>query len=362
MPVGTLLMLMASWALLASFFKLDANAIDLLLDNDRKSKDRERSKRFTFNWMAQKIIDRQNHTKDTIIIIIGDRRAGKSNWGLKLIRAYIRLRKRMDPTFKWSWRENFPQTRSMSRNTAARLYRSFIFHDEGGDQFFNQETLKRAQRDLVKFMNKSGARLHLTIVIWPDPFTLDPRVINMAHLLVIVPYRYREVCSFAFIYGRNPNPLTYDKFGIIKIRKKLESPTKTNLNVQLPAMNDKLKIVHGSAAMEIPYPRNLFRFLKSMPTFMKSHRFGKVDARFEESYKKNVKEKELVDEEDDNVVPKFMYEKLKDQYGTLLYNLVRRADMSYAQIERLHISPVDGTHLKSTQGIKSLIDSVEAKT
>lgn len=337
-------------------------AIELLLDHDRKNRDRAKTQRFTFNWLAQKVIDRQNHTKDTIIIIIGDRRAGKSNWGLKLVRAYIRLRKKMDPTFKWSWKDNFPLTRAQSKKMASTLYRSFIFHDEGGDQFFNQETLKRAQRELIKFMNKSGSRLHLTIVCWPDPYTLDPRVINMANILVIVPYRYREICSFAFIYGRNPNPLTYDKFGIIKIRKKLDSPSKTNINVQLPAMEGKLKVVHGSTEMEIPYPRNLFRFLKSMPTFMKSHRFGKVDKRFEDAYKKNVKEKELKDEEDDNVIPKYMHDKLKEQYGTLLFNLVKRADMSYAQLERLHISPVDGTHTKSILGIKALINSVESKT
>jgi hypothetical protein len=337
------------------------DAITELLANDRRDKELERKQRFTFNWLANKIIIRQQHQKDTIIIIIGDRRAGKSNWGLKLIRAYIRLKKLADKNYSWNWKDNFPLTRTQSKKTASTLYRSFIFHDEGGDQFYNQETLKRAQRELVKFMNKSGSRLHLTIVIWPDPFTLDPRVINMAHILVIVPYRYREVCSFAFLYGRNPNPLTYDKFGIIKIRKKLDSPTKSNINVQLPAMNDKLRVVHGSTEMEIPYPRNLFRFLKSMPTFMKSHRFGKVDKRFEDAYKKNVKEKELVDEEDDNVVPKFIYEKLKDQYATLLFNLVKRADMSYAQIERLHIAPSDGMHLKAIPGIKKLIESVEAK-
>ncbi len=86
---------------------MGTDAINLLLDYARRDKDREKGKRFTFNWLSQKIIDRQSHGKDTIIIIIGDRRAGKSNWGLKLIRAYIKLRKKMDDDFKWSWRENF---------------------------------------------------------------------------------------------------------------------------------------------------------------------------------------------------------------------------------------------------------------
>lgn len=338
------------------------DAISQLLCRDRMERERERMQRFTFNWLAQKIIERQNHNKDTIIIIIGDRRAGKSNWGLKLIRAYIKLRKAMDKTFTWSWKENFPLSRSESRRSASKLYRSFIFHDEGGDKFYNQETLKRAQRELIKFMAKSGSRLHLTIVCWPDPFTLDPRVINMAHLLVMVPYRYREVCSFAFIYGRNPNPLTYDKFGIIKIRKKLESPSKSNLATQLPAMDDKMDVKYKNATISIPYPRQLFKFLKSMPTFIKSHRFSPVEKRFEDTYKKNVKDKELGDEDDDNYTPKMVYERLRDQYGTLLYNLVKRADMSYAQLERLHISPVDGVHLKSIPGMKKLIESIEAKT
>jgi hypothetical protein len=337
------------------------DAISTLLKENLLTTREELKKRFTFEWLAGKIIERQQYFKDTIIIIIGDRGAGKSNWGLKLIRAYIKLRRVGDPKFKWSWKNNFPLTRTQARKMGSILVKSFVCHDEGGDQFYTQEGIKRAQRDLVKFMNKDRSKLNLKIIIWPDPYTLDPKVINMAHLLVMVPYRYRNVCSFAFIYGRNPNPLTYDKFGIMKIRKRLDSPTKTSVYMQQPTMDATVKIRHNNRDMEIPYPKQLFKFLRTVPTFMKSHRYGPVDKRFEQAYINNVKDKVFDNEDEDRYVPIMTYNKLREQYEILLYNLYVRNDMSYAQLERLHISPLDGQHVRSIPGIKRSINSVKAR-
>jgi len=339
------------------------DAIDEILAEENITRSQiGKGKRFTFEWLAGKIIERQKHGKDCIIIIIGDRRTGKSNWGLKLIRAYIKLRRQEDPAFKWSWADNFPLTRTAAMRKASELPpRSFIFLDEGGDQFYTQETMKRAQRELIKFMNKSGSRLHLTIIIWPDPFTLDQKIISMAQFLVIVAYRYQEVCSFAFIYGKSGNPLTYDAFGIMRIRRRLESPTKTRTRSQLPTMDGRIRVIHKKKELVIPYPRNLFKFLRSIPSFVKSHRYGPVDARFEKAYINNVKDKLLENRDDDNYVNIVVHNKLKNQYETLLYNLYVRNDMSYAQIERLHISPVDGQHLKSLSSIRSSINTIKAQ-
>lgn len=336
------------------------NAVSTLLKEGLFSTRRDLKKRFTFEWLAKKIIHRQMYAKDTIIIIIGDRGAGKSNWGLKLIRQYIKQRKKQSDDFKWSWKNNFPLTRTHAKKMGSVLVRNFICHDEGGDQFYTQEGIKRAQRDLVKFMNKDRSKLNLKLIIWPDPFTLDPKVINMAHLLIIVPYRYRDICSFAFIYGRNPNPLTYDKFGIMKIRRKLESPTKTSTYMQLPSMDATIKVKHDNKTIEVPYPRQLFKFLRTIPTFMKSHRYGPVDKRFENAYINNVKDKVFDHDDEDKYIPFATYNKLKDQYEVLLYNLYTRNDMSYAQLERLHISPIDGQHVRSIPGIKRSINSIKA--
>lgn len=345
---------------------MPVNAISTILKESILSTRRDLKKRFTFEWLAKKIIERQHYQKDTIIIVIGDRGAGKSNWGLKLLRPYIKLRKKEEAArpgnhkFKWSWKDNFPLSRTHALKMGSVLVRSFVCHDEGGDQFYTQEGIKKAQRDLVKFMNKDRSKLNLKIIIWPDPFTLDPKVINMAHLLIIVPYRYRDVCSFAFIYGRNPNPLTYDKFGIIKIRKRLEAPTKSSVYMQMPTMDATVKIRHGNKSIDIPYPKNLFKFLRTIPTFMKSHRYGPVDKRFENAYINNVKDKVFDNEDDDKYIPYATYNKLKEQYEVLLYNLYTRNDMSYAQLERLHISPIDGQHVRSIPGIKRSINSIKA--
>lgn len=343
---------------LLCFMGLDA--ISELLEEKKVQFIESSKKRFTFEWLAGKIIDRQKYKKDTIIIIIGDRGAGKSNWGLKLVRAFIKLRKQQDPEFKWSWKDNFPLTRTQARKMGVALSKSFVMHDEGGDQFYTQEGIKRAQRELVKFMNKDRFKLNLKIIIWPDPFTLDPKVINMAHLLVMVPYRYRDICSFAFIFGRCPNPLTYDKFGIQRIRRKLDSPTKTSVYSQQASMDGVAKIRYNNQTIEIPYPKNLFKLLRSLPTFMKSHRYSSVDKRFEDAYINNVKSSALDPEDEDNYVPIATYNKLKNQYETLLYNLYARNDMTFAQLERLHISPVDGQHVRSLEGIKRSINSIKA--
>lgn len=76
---------------------------------------------------------------------------------------------------------------------------------------------------------------------------------------------------------------------------------------------------------------------------------------------KNVKSKMLDNKDEDRYVNVIVHEKVKNQYSTLLYNLYVRNDMSYAQLERLHISPVDGQHVRSIAGIKNSINSIKAR-
>lgn len=336
------------------------DAVTELMTDKAEEKDATREARYSFRWLAEQIILRQKHEKDMIVIVSGDRRMGKSTWALKLVRQYIIQRRKKQDGFKWSWKSNFPLSRTHAQELAAGVYMSFIVYDEGGDQFYRQETTKKAQRDLIKFMNKCGAKKNLTIIIWPDVFTLDPKILNMAQLLVLVPYRAGNTCAWAFLYGRSNNPLNYDKFGIEKIRKKLLSPTKGHAKVHIPSMGGKTTVIKKGKEVEVEYPKDLFKFLRTIPTFMKSHKFGPLEKDFEAKYIKHVKEPQLMAHADDDYVNVVQYRKLELQYNTLLYNLFVRDDKSYAQLERLHISPVDGTHLRSTSAIKRGIESVKA--
>jgi len=314
--------------------------------------------RFSFSWLAQKVIDRQKVGKDCIIIITGDRRGGKSNWMLKLILRYIELRKNEDKEFTWSWKTNFPHSRAKAEEYASTLpNKSFIVYDEAGDFYYRQDTNKKAQRDLIKFMNKSGVKLHLTVLVWPDLYTLDPKLLNMAHLLVIVPYRAGNVCSFGFIYGRSNNPLNYDKFGIEKVRKHFSSKS-ASIKAQLPTMSGTMNINDDGKDVEIKYPEDLFNSLKGMPTFLKMHRFNPVEAEFEKAYIKNVKNKALMaHKEEDEYVSAIEFNRVRNQYRTLLYNLHSRGDMSLAQIERLHMDKW-GNLIRRIPAIKRDIESI----
>lgn len=334
----------------------------IALEDEKEFLDRS-THRFTFNWLANRVITRQHNDKDSIIIIIGDRGEGKSNWGLKLINAYIKLRiieeKAIGKKYTWSWRDNFPLTRTSALDMGRNLFKSFICHDEGGDQFYTAETLKRAQRELVKFMNKDRAKLNMKLIIWPDPFTLDAKVINMGNLMVICPYRYRRICAWAFLYRKTGTVLSYDRFGILKIRKKLESPTKAPKFTQTPGIST-MNIKYQNKVLAVSYPKNIFKFLKTIPSFAMVHRYSAVNKRFEDAYKKNVKDKQLEDQDADNYVPKVVHDGLNRKYGILLRNLVAKSEMSYAQLERLHIDPKDGVHLRSVPAMKRHINEIEA--
>ena len=77
--------------------------------------------KFSFTAIAKLVIERQKIDKDTIIITTGDRGAGKSNWLLKLILAFIKEKKRNDPTYKWNWKYNFPLSREQAIENVEKI-------------------------------------------------------------------------------------------------------------------------------------------------------------------------------------------------------------------------------------------------
>lgn len=340
------------------------DASKLLIDENVEVKGRHDGAVFSFRWLASRVIERQTQGKDTIIVVIGDRRNGKSNWMLKLVSSFVKLKKQADPNFRWKWVENFPLTRSEAAKKAEAVAdNSFVVYDEAADIAYRSDTLSMMNKKLIKFMNKSGKKCLLTIIVLPDIYQLDPKILNMAHFLVAVPYRYKKVCAFAFIYGRNPNPLVTDKFGLERI-KRLFSSKKTSVAIQMASMEGKVRIYQKDGSyVTVPYPRQMFKFLVSLPTFLYSHRFGSANDLFEKGYIKNVKNNQLMAHEtEDKFVTARSYNVMKKRYETLLFNVWRfKTDvegrrMSYNQLVSLHVDE-GGNVIVSNNNISKIINN-----
>lgn len=314
---------------------------------------------FSFKWMAEQVIKRQKYKKDTIIVVVGERRNGKSNWTLKLIRAFIKLKKEEDKNFKWSWEMNYPITRTQAVNNVEKIQEgSFNVYDEGGDIAYRGDTMTLMNKKLIKFMMKSGKKCLLTVIVLPDIFVLDPKILNMAIFMIVVPYRYKDVCSFAFIYGRNPNPLVRDKFGLERVKRMFQS-RKAPRALLRPTMTRTKKIRNKKEEIKIPYPYELFKFLRSLPTFLHMHSFRKVDNIFEDQYIRNVKDNQLLaHEKEDKYIPQIRYDKLNSKYKTLLHNLYTKDDKKWSELERLHIDKF-GNCLARADAIKRAVNSME---
>jgi len=317
--------------------------------------------RFSFKYMAKKIIERQGHDKDTIIVICGERRNGKSNWGLNLIRSFMREKKKIDPSYRWNWKENFPLTRNEAIEKVESLPDgSFVFYDEGIDFMYRGDTLAQMNKALIKFMAKSGKKKLLTIIILPDIFTLDVKILNMAHFLVAVPYRFEEVCAFAFIFSRSPNPFIQDKFGLEKIKREFAS-RKVRKGLRSAVMSGEISVkVKWNERVTIPYPQELFTFLRRMDTFLYWHSFSGVNKKFEQDYIMHVKDKQLTMKDEIAFVKYKDWIKVCEKYETLIYNLYLKHGMKMAQIERLHINNV-GMRLTNYTTLKKMIESMSER-
>lgn len=341
---------------------IDATTILLEENNNEGMYGEIKKQRFSFKWLARKIIERQENEKDTIITIVGERRNGKSNWGLKLVRQYIFEQRKRNKNFKWSWKTNFPLTRSQALEIVDEIPDcSFMVYDEAGDIMFRGDTITVLNKKLYKFLLKSGKKKLLTIVILPDIFSLDPKILNLSTLLVAVPYRYKNITSFAFLYGRDPNPFLKDKFGLEKLQR-IFSSKKGYFSHMLSSDLGTMYIERGGKKIEIKYPKNLFRLLRSLtlPRFLHMHRFSPVEKSFEDRYIRHVKNKQLLAHlEEESYIKLANYKKLEHQYKTLLYNLYVKQGLSYAQIERLHLDPKTKTYLRSRDSISKIINTFD---
>ena len=319
----------------------------------------ERADSMSFKFIAKQIIERQKFGKDTILIVIGERRAGKSNWMLKLIKAYIILRREEDPDFKWSWKENFAMTTSKALEKYENLpERSFLVCDEAVDIVDRGSAVTRYQKQLKKLMAKIGQKKILSIFVIPEIFWLTTSILNMSTMLVAIAHRYQFRWSYAFYYSKINNVFVKDKFMLNHIEKMFKSQ-KGLLKRESKYAERTVKLKHETVVEK--YPIGLFGDLKRIPTFVAMHRFGFADRYFEERYIKNVKMLQMKNvEEEYDFVPRLKYSKLLWNYNTLLYNLRMKAGMNFKEMENLHIDK-DGNLLTGAGKISTTISRLDAQ-
>ena len=332
----------------------------------------EESEKISFKLIAKDIIQRQRDDKDTIVYISGDRRNGKTTWGLKLLLAFIEEKKRLDPSYSWDWVNNFAD----NTDDATKKYRkigqgSFIFIDEGDEVLSTGDANTSYQKRLIKVMNKVGERNLLCIINHPNFFGLKKEVRNMATLAVLIPYRYKKVCSFAIVYGRNQNPINDDKFAM-ELKKKSYKRSKVSkklFNSELDGMmkvwyqgedREQLKefgaVIMDERYIKIPYPKTMFNDLANMPTFLFMMRYTKVNQRFYEEYK--IKVKKRIIEQDSSVsrkVSRAEYDKIYLRLRTLLANLYLIDEKKPRNLEKYFID-YEGTRLLSAPSIQRIIE------
>jgi hypothetical protein len=321
----------------------------------------EKQDHMGFSFLAKKILERQENGRDTIIVVCGDRRMGKSNWALKLVREYIKARKKKDPTFKWTWKGNFALTTGHALKIYDALpFRSFLFVDEAVDVADKGSAVTRYQKQLKKLMAKIGAKQHLTIFIIPEIFWLTTSILNMATFMVVIPYRFRFHWAYAFFYSKIHNPFYKDKFMLGYIEKTFAK--QKNLIQKENVFSERVVKRKDGDLLE-KYPVGLFSDLKRIPTFVVMQRFGGVDKAFEKKYIEKVKDLQMKNVEEENeFVKRTKYIALQRKYETLMHNLVIKAGMSFKQLERLHIDP-EGVLLIGckSQSLSDYVDKLEVK-
>lgn len=317
----------------------------------------DRQDRMSFKFVAEKIIERQNYGKDTILIVIGERRVGKSNWMLKLVSAYIKLRRKEDADFKWSWKENFAMTTSKALEKYEALpEKSFLICDEAVDVVDKSSAITRYQRQLKKLMAKIGQKKLLSIFVIPEVFWLTTSIMNMATMLVAITHRYKFHWSYAFYYGKLNNVFIKDKFMLAFIEKLFKSQ-KSLLRRESTYTERNVKTSNDTITEK--YPSGLFSDLKKIPTFITMQRFGHTSQNFEMRYIKYVKMKQMKNiEEEYDFVPRLTYTKLLWKYNTLLYNLRMKAGLSYKQLENMHIDK-DGNLLAGSGKINTTLNRLD---
>ena len=307
--------------------------------------------------IANLAIRRELNDWDTIIVIIGQRGAGKSNLGLKIISNWLEIKKEegMIDGVNWKkyWKENF----ALSTIDAIEKYRklkerSFLFIDEGADVAYSSDTMTLLVRNLIKLLAKMREKKIFTIICLPFLDMLTKRVLEMTHLLIVVPYRFKDLWSYAFVYARNPNPLVSgDGYGFDKAKKILEKGLRLDY-----MMSERWVVYKGEKIREV-YPKMMFRKLMSLPSFKMMFRYRPVKKELENAYKKYVKSKILNQELHTDLVPRSKFAKLEYMYNTLLYNLYEKDGKSLKQLERLHIDKF-GNILLSAGTIKKRLDKM----
>jgi len=345
-------------------------------DTEETKNEREDKEIISFKMLAKDIIERQKDDKDTIIYVSGDRRNGKTTWGLKLLRAFIKEKKEQSPEYSWNWNDNF----ALDTEDAIKKYRkipeqSFIYIDEGDEVASTGDANTQYQKRLIKMMNKVGERGLLCIINHPNFFGLKKEVRNMATLSILIPYRFKMVCAFAMVFGRNQNPLNDDKFAMdlkrqsykkSKVSKRLFSSELDGMIKVMYQRSDRASLIKYGAEIiddkyiRIPYPKTMFDDLAKSPTFLFLMRYTQSEKRFYDDYKIKVKKKIIDNIDYGKTVSLSEYIKAQHRFRTLLFNSFFLDGKKPRQLERLMIDN-SGKRLISAPTIKRIIEEESAK-
>lgn len=311
---------------------------------------KKKAKRFSFKNFAKLIIKRQYKKKaDTVILLYGLPRTGKTTLGFDILIPYLSLMRKLyrKNSSKWQvpnrWSKLFTRyfamdSSDMIKKIKSNPFRSFTFVDEGMDVVSWHHQLEKEQKELVELLQKTGAKMMLTIIIIPSIKLLTKPILARSHYLFIIPDEPSSNWNNAYLFKNYTNPILAENmpFGFKKIEKDL---------LKNPKLGEK-KIFKN--------------YLLRSDRYITKIRFRQTDPKIYSLYEKMVKFPALEKKKNrhDNI-PYSKYSKLKYTFDTLLFNLKERDGKNTSQINRLLIDKF-GTHLISRATIRRYIDEISA--
>lgn len=303
--------------------------------------------KFGFQNFAKLIIKRQSQKKsDTIIIIYGLPRSGKTVLGFRILLAYLKLMRMLGPDV-WEvpnrWKELFSKyfsndAEDMLNKIRDNPERSFVFVDEGIDVISWHDQMSKEQQDLVELLQKCGKRRDLMIIITPSLGLLTKPILARAHYMFIVPEEPDREGNYAYLLRNYKNPILAENFpfGLKKIVDDI---------LKNPQMAEK---------------RKFQTYLVSKDRFMCRIRYHDMDQKLYSLYEKIVKDPGIMKRKRKRKAISWkIHFKLQYALDTLLYRLKNSDGKTVPQIRSLMIDKF-GRTLATSELIRDHISRLDA--
>jgi hypothetical protein len=310
--------------------------------------------------LANIAIRREFTNRDNIHIIIGDRGEGKSCYGLKEIYDYLRIKKEMGLIDKITWKRYFKDYFALTTTDANEKYKSmgdepdkFMFWDEGENIAYSADGVTKRVKLLVKTLAKARKKKIFTVVCLPYYEMLKKEVLKMAHTVSVIPYRVDFKYAYSFVYVKIGNVMKKgDGFGFDEAQKWMGK------NLKNDSVKSSRQVKYKGGVFTEKYPKFVFRKLRMIPSYTMEFRWKNIPAKLEAMYNREVKDKLMVAEDENDFVSLAKFNKLNYRYNALMHNLFIKDGKTLAQLERLHIDKF-GNRLSGRDGIRRLLDSIE---